>query len=658
MGCVAAKVIESKKILDLETTIIWIDSNISNKENFKYFQQLEEKIKNVICKDNVSDAVGYLKAMLFNKSLIISSGSLYPEFIKIFKKEINDFKICPKIIIFTGNKKAYLDRNKNDKELLIDHPFYNSGGVVDRYQNLVDFIEKKDSINTPIKIIYSSQMKRVKTIEDKEFNFEYISKKNQLIFPLKFLNFIEEIDEKEIKNFNEFIFCKYKHPQITPLFEQLISLDKIPNEIISKYWARAYTSNSGFYKDMNKDLRLSRSDNYLIFILMMYEGVKIKSLNNEANTTLYRVATFGKEELSKLKNFFKNKKIIKGIDLPVSIVYSKSFFSFSTIKEEAQKFKGNTLLILHNLNNNSSPGFASIKEYSFYEIENEILVFPFSCFEVKEIKEIDDNNYEITLDYLGKYDNLFEGKTLEELIQLIPRKSKFVKDIFSTNLIKKKYKKFRNISIIYKIGKSDLRIRIFGGNFVINNKNKCHFLYKDKEFELKEFFQLNEMEEEGEDIEQLKIELIIDDDLTDLSHMFDCCSSLISFEDNKILSENEIIKMNHMLYNCTSLKEISCISKWDTSFVTDMSYMFFNCSSLTEIPDISIWDTSNVTNMTYMFYKCLSLEEFPDISNWNLSKVINLKKMFYKCPSLIKKPNLSKRDLFLSEKEIFDRIYY
>ena len=47
-----------------------------------------------------------------------------------------------------------------------------------------------------------------------------------------------------------------------------------------------------------------------------------------------------------------------------------------------------------------------IENISFYPEEKEVLFFPFSSFEIKNIKEIkfeNDNGYQIDLLYLGKY---------------------------------------------------------------------------------------------------------------------------------------------------------------------------------------------------------------------------------------------------------------
>ena len=130
--------------VEKEENIIWIDSMVNNKENSKYVDQLKDNIsiKAIKCTDKVSDAIEFMKKINFEKAIIICSGKLYPEFIKEFKEKINEFKICPRIIIFTGNKKTYLDRNKYDNELSINHPFYNSGGVVDQFNDLLSFLKK------------------------------------------------------------------------------------------------------------------------------------------------------------------------------------------------------------------------------------------------------------------------------------------------------------------------------------------------------------------------------------------------------------------------------------------------------------------------------------------------------------------------------------
>lgn len=265
MGCE-----ESNISFDEKIQILWIDNSIKNKEENKGYAKTLEKneiIKNVKCVENVKEGIQFLKLLEFKKTLVICSGRLYPDFIKEFKKNINNFMICPKIIIFTGDKINYENRNINNEELEINHPFYNSGGVVDRFNAVLDFLKRNDKINGN----YSSLDENNKT-NDVEYNFEYITKKNQLILPINFLHYCKQM--QEIKEFNERILAKIKNNEIIYLFEQLLDVEQIPHEITSKFWARAYTLNSPFYKIMNKDLRLSNTKDYLIYIQMMYEGVK------------------------------------------------------------------------------------------------------------------------------------------------------------------------------------------------------------------------------------------------------------------------------------------------------------------------------------------------------------------------------------------------
>ena len=111
------------------------------------------------------------------------------------------------------------------------------------------------------------------------------------------------------------------------------------------------------------------------------------------------------------------------------------------------------------------------------------------------------------------------------------------------------------IKIKYKVNEKE--IKLFGKDFVKNNKNNCKIEIEGKEYELKE-----------------KIS-----------------SSIIS---KKI---DILIKLKGILN------------------ITNMSYMFYGCSSLSSLPDISKWNTSNVTHMSFMFDGCSSLSSLPDISN-------------------------------------------
>ena len=156
-----------------------------------------------------------------------------------------------------------------------------------------------------------------------------MKQKEQLILPIYFPNLIDIPSEEEIKKFNLYILNKHiKEKELVDVFEQLINVDKIPHEILSKYWARAYTLESNFYKNMNGDLKKLNTKNYLTYIQMMYEAIKIKSFPINNSKCLYRGTHFSPEEMNMLKSFLSQKK--EGS--PGALVYCRGFFSFSKNK--------------------------------------------------------------------------------------------------------------------------------------------------------------------------------------------------------------------------------------------------------------------------------------------------------------------------------------
>ena len=98
--------------------------------------------------------------------------------------------------------------------------------------------------------------------------------------------------------------------------------------------------------------------------------------------------------------------------------------------------------------------------------------------------------------------------------------------------------------IIYKI--YDNEVRIFGFPFILNNKNIIKLEIEGKEYELLEYYKINNRY-------------------------------------NKKILEVKIKGIEN---------------------VTNMSYMFYKCSSLSNLPDFSKWNASSLTNMEFMFYGC------------------------------------------------------
>ena len=120
------------------------------------------------------------------------------------------------------------------------------------------------------------------------------------------------------------------------------------------------------------------------------------------------------------------------------------------------------------------------------------------------------------------------------------------------------------------------------------------------------------------------------DSLTDMSGMFQNCTSLTSLDVSNFDTSN-VTDMSYMFHSCNGLTSL-IVSSFDTSNVTTMSDMFRSCSGLTSL-DVSNFDTSNVTDMDGMFQTCTSLTSL-DLSSFDTSNVTNMRSMFYLCTSL------------------------
>ena len=204
----------------------------------------------------------------------------------------------------------------------------------------------------------------------------------------------------------------------------------------------------------------------------------------------------------------------------------------------------------------------------------------------------------------------------------------------------------KNETIIRYLPQNTKNVRLFGSKFVSNNKNKCKILFNRQIQELSDFYKIdNDLRKyinSKNGILEIKLKMNKNENLTDMSHMFKDCSSLLFLPDISELNTFNVQDMSYLFYGCTLLENIPNISKWNTSNVTNMSYMFFNCASLVKLPDISNWNISNCLDLSHLFSNCVSLVSLPDISNWKVNNVTNISYLFYYCKSLKSLPNISK----------------
>ena len=231
--------------------------------------------------------------------------------------------------------------------------------------------------------------------------------------------------------------------------------------------------------------------------------------------------------------------------------------------------------------------------------------------------------------------------------------------------------------------------KIFDNSFIKRNKDKCKIIYKNKEYELKEYFE--NIDNNYKNKKYFSFILKINKNINNLSNMFYECHSLFSIRDMSLINNfnnnnisiindmedeinlsnennqsNEIFNLNE---NCDLYKGLendqisssistiinnntnnnfltnhinsednnllSSLKNYNFDNISNLSCMFYGCSSLISLPDLSKWNTSNINDMRKMFKNSLIL------SKWKTSNIFDVSKMFNGCVNLIIHSNIN-----------------
>ena len=85
----------------------------------------------------------------------------------------------------------------------------------------------------------------------------------------------------------------------------------------------------------------------------------------------------------------------------------------------------------------------------------------------------------------------------------------------------------------YKI--DNVNLNILGKTFVKNNRNKAKLIYRNKKYNLKDYFKLNIFKKS-----ELKIDILLSQDISNISYMFNKCESLLEFSMKNNIKNKEI----------------------------------------------------------------------------------------------------------------------
>ena len=654
--------LNTNKNKNINNNVIWLDPNIDIIENSEKLKLKLDSLNIKIIK-NLNEAINHLKKTKFKQIKLILTEEIYPKFVQKYKENLVNMNFSLTVyiykiteegkIIFNNNYNSnnnnnninYINNNDNKEYTTYEEILFEFGGIIndlDELENILklgkDILEyeetKKDTFDIPVQL-----------------TFEFIDNKTKLLLPLSFKSLIDKASNDNMIEYTNTIFDVYSHnSDIRKLLNDIQSFNNITIENLSKYYAKFYTIESGFYRDINESLRLNDVEKFLTFIRTLYEGVRLKALPLACDNVLYRGTKISKLEIEKIQDNIKNK--IE--NLPGLIAFSKPFLSFTKEREVATRFispnyNNNLTNVLFVLEKDNDVGYnlsthCDLENLSFFPGEKEVLFFPFSSFEIKDIKEIEfggEAGYEIRLLYLGKYLKDIENDPNIIMDENDIPDSEFKKQLIDFGLIKKekiekmnpkelikKFKKFENAinnNTINSI-KGEINIDSNNTNKNIQIINSFENYQRTRNVELNENDNINMNEQEIKE----NIEIKINGKTINFTYLY-------QFESNGVYQIEYIFKKflkktNHMFADCKYITNFD-FSNFNTEYNENMSYMFSGCESLIKL-DLSNFETQNVKNMNNMFYNCNSLKNL-NLSNFDTKNVTEMNNFLALCDSLI-----------------------
>ena len=440
------------KFNNILSEVIWIHKNKFKDSNQMFVSFLNKRNLKFIEAFDVPSGIAKIKEIKFKCIYVIVSGSMFSDFIKLFKQNINQISCIPVITIFT------MEKSKYEKVEYVNHPFFNPGGIHILYEELIlNFIKFDSIISKKIeKNIISPEF------NNQCFNFEKIDSIPKLYFPFIYSQFIEEVNDNEIFEFNKNIL-KYDNNEITNLIYPLTFLNKIPIEILVKFWLRIYTLETDFYSNMNCKLMKLKGNEFYTYIKLMYLALNKKILKNRCDICLYRGDILNNNELNMIINKISSNSIKD------KLIYSRKFLSFSASQNIAEDFLRNKyheqinsinyiLFKIEQFNGNIEDAKCYNIDMSYYtnfKSEDEYLFLPYSPFILNGIEKFNlsiDVNLTITINlinlyYIGTYKCIIQ-ESMKNISSLDDLSFELLEKYFLEEI--KKYKIFENEKNIWE----------------------------------------------------------------------------------------------------------------------------------------------------------------------------------------------------------------
>jgi hypothetical protein len=382
--------------------LIWIDPDIQGSEYDSYINQIKGTGKyEVSTYLTIEKAFPKIKEIKFYDTIIIISGKIYKDFFKKLQHSLKDIFVIPQIIIFCEYKD--LIKIKKEEE---PFPLFEKNFIFSKFSDIM----KQLSLDNLLEYFSKNE----------KFIFEYCESIESLYLPLNYHQLISKPSNDEILKFNFFLHENYLDLNSNDIIKLLNQTFKncVPIELIVKYWIRLYSFNE-FSEEINKELREQVENKFDVYVRLLYYSLNKRYIQPVINKNFFRGGIISNKEIDTINNFIYNKKY----NIPSSYCYSKIFLCFTLKREIAidlikinkTKLKNDESLVLFQIETGNDYydqdycSNADICQMSYYPNREEVLFFPFSCFEViqSEKKIRFELSYQlIRLRYLGKYRDL------------------------------------------------------------------------------------------------------------------------------------------------------------------------------------------------------------------------------------------------------------
>ena len=215
--------------------LVWIDAKVNNEENKGYQDILKEKYNlNIYAFEEAYLGINGLEEIKFDSIFVITSGTIYPEFFGYMKKVYEELRVVPFSIIFTSSAESFIEKHKNDEiGKIYNKTFFNRGGVVDRFEEVLAFI---DDIYTNLNNFKT--WNKYENIFTKDYSGLIVFKKFEDSSSLpEFYKDIynnKPIDFGLLNDFTKFFLVNFCTKNIEKLLKPLILFKEVPEVIISK----------------------------------------------------------------------------------------------------------------------------------------------------------------------------------------------------------------------------------------------------------------------------------------------------------------------------------------------------------------------------------------------------------------------------------------